>query len=130
MIRRLRERISYLNSLIVWFIIRHKLVSYKLHAYKTLGNNISFGHPSVKHGHQLLRSLNHIIRGRVSLHLSQERYSRILKIKVGPGAGYVSGFSAYIGFLCQDATPGGNMYVRKLLQFGVTRNANRVPYAA
>lgn len=100
------------------------------YSYKIYGNNTGWSHPSVKHGWHFLRVLVHILMGRVSFHVSMENVSRVWSVKVGPGAGYVTGLTAYLGLRCKDQSPGGNIYKRRFIQAGITRNANRVPYAA
>lgn len=52
----------------------------------------------------------------------------VIKLVYGPGAGYIGGMTAFFGFRCKDRTRGGNIYLRKLFQMGITRNANIVPY--
>lgn len=66
----------------------------------------------------------------------------VAMLQWGPGAGYVGGLTAYFGFRCKDLRGHGfgrriarnrangkyNMYVNVPFQFGVTQNANVIPY--
>ena len=70
------------------------------------------------------------MRGNVSLHYSGEGQSRVIKIKIGPGAGYVGGYTLAVGYKAKDQRLGGNMYKRRMFQIYAGHNANRVPYAA
>lgn len=99
------------------------------YSYKIYGNNTGWSHPSVVHGLHYLRVLLHILTGRVSLHISRENVSRVWSVKIGPGAGNVTGMTAYLGLRCKDRSPGKH-YRRQLIQAGITRNGNRVPYAS
>lgn len=99
--------------------------------HKTYGNNIGWSHPSVKRGLWWLRVLQHIFCLRFCLRFSGERAGkfacRLYEIKVGPGAGYVSGLTAYCGLRCINRK---ERWRRSFLQVGITSNASKVPYAS
>ena len=48
------------------------------------------------------------------------------------GAGYIGGFTAFIAFNCVSPQNTGkrSMYVPRMVQVGVTRNGNKVPYTS
>lgn len=51
-------------------------------------------------------------------------------IQWGPGAGYIGGWTAYFAFRCKDSRPASKLrgLVRTPIQFGITGNANLIPY--
>ncbi len=60
------------------------------------------------------------------------RRQYVARLIYGPGAGYVGGWTFYLALNCPDMRqPGGVRWMhqyRKMIQIGITRNANRVPY--
>jgi hypothetical protein len=67
----------------------------------------------------------------VNFHLCWERWRKgtwVAKLNYGMGAGYIGGATAYLGRRCKGGL--GDLYRPKPLAFGLTRNANAVPYPA
>lgn len=96
---------------------------------KVWGNSIGFSHASVKHGWHFFRVIGHLLHGRICLRYSQggDNRSKSWEIQIGPGAGYVSGLTLFLGWNCKDRQ---KHYRYKRLQCGITRNANKVPYVS
>lgn len=94
----------------------------------TYGNNTSYLHPSVRHNFVFLRLLAHIFMRRVCLQITRGRFQQsVFKIKIGPGAGYVTGLTIFLALGCKMPM---RAHKSKRVQLGITRNANAVPFVS
>lgn len=91
---------------------------------RTYGRPISYSHKSVKRSFEMLRMFLHVLCGHFSLQFLGDGTARCVRLRIGPGAGYVTGATLFVGVNVRNNI---NFHVRMPFTAGATRNANRVP---
>lgn len=66
---------------------------------------------------------------RIYRHAKPWPLGALFELTWGPGAGYIGGATAYVGLRARGGVPGKPHGPWPLVRAGVTRDANRVPFA-